>query len=66
MIIKANYQCSDCKRQLEKGEFMAIIGNTPPTGLSAPQGRADIILVNFGKIFCEECFKKRYERKEIE
>jgi hypothetical protein len=51
---------------LEKGEFIAIIGNTPPTGLSAPQGRADIILGKVGKIYCEECFKNRYERKEIE
>ena len=66
MTLKANYQCSDCKRQLGKGEFIAIIGNTPPTGLSAPLGRVDIILVNVGKIYCEECFKKRYERKEIE
>jgi hypothetical protein len=51
---------------LEKGEFIAIIGNTPLKGLSAPQGRADIILGKVGKIYCEECFKNRYERKEIE
>jgi hypothetical protein len=65
MAIIANYQCSDCKRQLQKGEFIAIIGNTPPTGLSAPLGRADAIWRKVGKIYCEECFKKRYERKEI-
>jgi hypothetical protein len=51
---------------LEKGEFIAIIGNTPPTGLYAPLGRADVILGKVGKIYCEECFKKRYECKEIE
>ena len=45
---------------------MAIIGNTPPTGLSASVGRADVILRKVGKIYCEECFKRRYERKEIE
>jgi hypothetical protein len=66
MNINANYQCSDCKRQLQKGEFIAIIGNTPPKGLYAPLGRADTILGKVGKIYCEECFKKRYERKEIE
>ena len=66
MTMKANYQCSDCKRQLEKGEFIAIIGDTPPTGLSVPVGRADTILRKVGKIYCEECFKERYERKGIE
>jgi hypothetical protein len=66
MAITAHYQCSDCKRRLQEGEFIAIIGNTPPKGLSAPLGRADTILDEVGKIYCEECFKKRYERKEIE
>jgi len=66
MAITAHYQCSDCKRQLQEGEFIAIIGNTPPKGLFAPLGRADTILDEVGKIYCEECFKKRYERKEIE
>jgi hypothetical protein len=51
---------------LDEGEFMAIIGNTPPTGLSAPLGRADAILGKVGKIYCEGCFAKRYERKAIE
>jgi hypothetical protein len=51
---------------LEEGGFLAIIGNTPPTGLSASVGRADVILRKVGKIYCEECFKRRYERKEIE
>jgi hypothetical protein len=64
MTVKANYQCSDCGRHLDKGEFIAIIGNTPPTGLSAPLGRADTIFENVGKIYCEECFEKRYERKK--
>jgi hypothetical protein len=51
---------------LEKGEFIAIIGSTPPTGLSVPLGRADAVLEKVGKVYCEGCFKKRYERKEIE
>ena len=64
MTINANYPCSDCGCQLQKGELIAIIGETPPTGLSAPQGRADAILEKVGKIFCEKCFNKQYERKE--
>ncbi len=60
---KCYYECSDCKCQLEKGEFIIIIGKTPPTGISAPMGRADVIFEKVGKIYCEECFKKRYESK---
>jgi hypothetical protein len=26
------YACDDCERQLEKNEFIAVIGKTPPTG----------------------------------
>ena len=63
MHIKPYYQCSDCKRRLGKGEFIAIIGRTPPTGLSTPMGRTDVILEKVGEIYCEECFKKRYESK---
>jgi len=61
--IVPSYECSDCKRRLEKGEFIAIIGKTPQTGLSAPIGRADAIFKKVGKIYCEGCFKKRYESK---
>ena len=57
------YECSDCKCRLEKGEFIAIIGKTPPTGISVPMGRADVIFEKIGKIYCEECFKKKYECK---
>ena len=32
------YVCDDCKRQLEKNEFIAVIGKTPSTGLSMPVG----------------------------
>ena len=64
MAITTSYQCSDCRRQLQEGEFIAIIGNTPPTGLSAPLGRADVILEKVGKIYCEVCFNKKYESKE--
>jgi hypothetical protein len=43
---------------LEEGEFIAVIGKTPSTGLSMPLGRADVILKKMGKIYCEHCFKK--------
>jgi hypothetical protein len=55
--------CDDCERQLEKSEFIAIIGKVPSTGLSMPMGRADAIFEKMGKIYCEQCFKKRYESK---
>lgn len=55
------YVCDDCKRQLEKGEFIAVIGKTPSMGLSMPGGRTDVIFKIVGKIYCEHCFKKRFE-----
>jgi len=61
--IVPHYECTDCKRQLRKGEFIAIMGKTPPTGLSTPTGRADAILKKIGKIYCEKCFGKRYDRR---
>jgi hypothetical protein len=61
--IVPHYECADCKRQLRKGEFIAIIGKTPPTGLSTPTGRADAIIEKIGKIYCEKCFRNRYESK---
>jgi len=63
MTLKATFECSDCGRQLKEGERIIVIGNTLPTGLSAPQGRADVILEKIGKIYCENCFRKRYERR---
>ena len=53
------FECDDCKHQLEEGEFIAVIGKTPSTGISMPVGRADAILKKVGNIYCEECFKKR-------
>ncbi len=60
-IIFPSIKCDESKRQLEKSEFIAIIGNTPSTGLSMPMERADAIFKKVGKIYCEQCFKKRYE-----
>lgn len=64
MSILAKYQCNNCERQLEEGEFIAIVGRIPATGWSTPLGRADAILEKVGKIYCEECFKERYEREK--
>jgi hypothetical protein len=55
--------CDDCKRSLEKKEFIAVIGKTPSTGLSVPVGRTDVIFKKVGQIHCEQCFKKRYESR---
>lgn len=64
MSLGGSYQCSNCGRELKEKEFMAVIGNTPATGLSAPLGRADVILDEVGQIYCEPCFKERYKRSE--
>ena len=64
MSIGGIYRCINCGRELNEGEFMAVIGAIPATGLSTPLGRADIILEEVGKIFCEICFKEHYERVE--
>jgi len=48
---------------LKKSEFTAIIGKPPPTGISVPMGRADVIFEKVRKIYCEECFKKRHKSK---
>jgi hypothetical protein len=53
-----SFECHVCKRRLKEGEFIAVIGQTPPTGLSMPNGRADAILKQVGNIYCEQCFKK--------
>jgi hypothetical protein len=58
-IINPSYECDICRCRLEEGDFIAIIGKTPPTGLSIPLGRGDTILKNVGKIYCEKCFRKQ-------
>jgi hypothetical protein len=42
---------------MQEGEFIAVIGKTPPPGLSMPLGRADAIVKKIGKIYCEQCFR---------
>ena len=51
------YECSVCSRRLKEGEFVAIVGKTPPTGMSMPLGRADAIFKKVDRIYCDQCFK---------
>jgi hypothetical protein len=51
-------ECHDCKRRLEEGEWIAVIGKAPPDGLSMPLGRADAILKKIGNIYCEKCYRQ--------
>jgi hypothetical protein len=57
-IIFPSIKCDECKRQLEKSEFIAIIGNTPSTGLSMPMGRADAIFKKLGKYIVSNVSRK--------
>ena len=54
------YECTDCRRRLEEGEFIAIVGATPPTGLSMPIGRTDVIFEKVGAVYCKQCFNNRF------
>lgn len=53
-------KCSQCGRELQEGEFMAIIGSAPASGLSMPVGRADKIIDDLGDIYCRRCFEENY------
>ena len=66
MSVLPKYECNDCGQYLEEGEFMAVVGNAPPTGPSAPIGRSDAVLAKVGKIYCEKCFAKRYKEKNVD
>jgi len=57
--ITPHFECGTCRRKLEEGEFIAVIGTTPADGLSMPIGRADAVLKKIGVIYCRECFRKR-------
>lgn len=55
----SQYQCADCGKEIEEGEFIAILGEAPPGGLSTPVGRADKIISDIGETYCRECLKKQ-------
>lgn len=54
----SSFECDNCHTRLEEGEFIAVIGKTPASGMSMPLGRADAILKKIGTIYCEKCFKE--------
>ncbi|MGD2027891.1 MAG: hypothetical protein PVI99_08755 [Anaerolineales bacterium] len=58
------FQCSNCGDELEKNDFMVVIGKAPAQGLTAPIGRADAILDQIGEIYCQRCFQERYAKRE--
>jgi len=63
MAFRGYYECSECRRRLNEGEFMAIIGKAPPESLSTPIGRADVVFKQVGAMYCSECFFKRFTQK---
>ena len=60
VTLKPKLKCSQCGRELQEGEFLAIVGSVPPSGLSMPVGRADAIIKKLGDIYCESCFAETY------
>lgn len=51
------YNCSECGREIEEGQFIAVIGEAPASGMSTPIGRADKIFKDIGRIYCSECLQ---------
>ena len=49
------YQCANCNKQINKNDFIAIIGQAPAAGMSTPIGRADKLFHNVGQIYCADC-----------
>jgi hypothetical protein len=52
-----NYTCSECGREIEEGQFIAVIGQAPASGMSTPIGRADKIFNDTGRIYCADCLQ---------
>lgn len=55
------FTCATCGKEIQAGEFIAIIGAAPPSGLSTPVGRADKIFDDIGEIYCKECLPERID-----
>lgn len=52
------YRCSECNVEINEGDFIAVIGQAPASGLSMPIGRADKIFHDVGRIYCADCVQK--------
>ena len=57
-MAKSFIKCGKCKKPIEPGHFIAIIGKTPRAGFQMPVGRADIIVKKIGNPYCDKCFKE--------
>jgi hypothetical protein len=64
VTLEPKLKCSRCGRELEEGEFMAVVGSVPPSGLSMPIGRGDVIVKKIGDIYCERCFAETYRGEQ--
>lgn len=62
MQIAPKYTCAECGKEIEEGEFIAILGEAPASGVSTPLGRTDKILNDIGKMYCREDLPKVIER----
>lgn len=51
----SKYTCDVCGSEIQEGDFIAILGEAPPAGLSMPIGRADKIFDDVGRTVCEAC-----------
>lgn len=55
--------CARCGREIETGEFIAVIGQAPPDGMSTPIGRAEKIFEDVGVTYCRDCLPKVVEER---
>lgn len=54
----SSYRCTQCGREIKNGEFMAIIGEIPPTRsqLSTSTGWIDKLVTDkIGRVHCANC-----------
>ena len=58
----ADYACNRCGKQINTGEFIAILGEAPPSGLSTPIGRADKIIDHVGGTYRKDCIHQAIDK----
>jgi hypothetical protein len=59
--MSTRFKCAECGQEIAEGEFIALIGEAPPAGMSTPVGRADKILEDIGEIYCKDCLPEQVE-----
>lgn len=55
--MNAAYRCSNCNSEIKRGDFIAVLGDAPASGLSAPIARADKLFDDVGRTYCARCFQ---------